>query len=557
MPFQVPSPPRPASPSAPRPSAVPPRESVTAARPAANPCPQPSVAPPKTKPRSHARHLPPPDPQYISPEPPRSSRTLFLGVLSAGIVVLLLAGTIGTVVFLSRDQATSSHQRQDVHSIGNAGASDARWQYTHGKVKQLSHKKWNARGGLGKVLTFDADILETQSPTNPGDSGGPLVNDALQLVGVTQGADVSARELSYFIDVGEVKKLLQDCDVDSSEVTASPDDAGGIVEAGDIFALIKCLDDPKARVRSEAANRLAELGPQARRAAPALTKALRDPELFVRQSAAIALGKLGPSARNPVRKEVFKALRDTDEDVRLAALEALLNLGTPDLAELPLLLDLLGKSVERQQYKPCLLIARSLALLGPKAQAAVPDLRAMLKSEDRPVRAAALVALRKIGSPAHEAAPELSEALKDNDSEMRIQTALTLLAIDTSLVGAGREALPVLVKALRPSSNAEGNGSQVKERIKEISAVLVKIGEPAVERLLRAIEGEFRRSRGRTEDAILDAQAREAALKIIADMGPSARSNRAITALAELQRNDPSPKVREAARRAYIAIQEK
>jgi len=36
--------------------------------------------------------------------------------------------------------ARSASPGQDVHSVGNAGVSDARWQYTHGKVKQLSHK---------------------------------------------------------------------------------------------------------------------------------------------------------------------------------------------------------------------------------------------------------------------------------------------------------------------------------------------------------------------------------------------------------------------------------
>jgi HEAT repeat protein len=287
-----------------------------------------------------------------------------------------------------------------------------------------------------------------------------------------------------------------------------------------------------------------------------LIKNLHDPECFVRQSAALALGKLGLSSRYLVREEVFKALRDTDEDVRLAALEALANLGQPDPAELPVLLGMLGKSVEKQELKPCLLIARLLALLGQKAKAAVPHLRKMLKSEDRPVRAAALLALRKIGSSAYEAAPDLSEALKDDNRDMRLEAALALMAIDSSLVGAGRDALPVLVKALRPASIAEDNGGQAKERIKEISAALVKIGEPAAERLLKAIESEFRRSRGRTEAVVLDAQAREAALKIIADIGPAAHSNRTITALAELQRRDPFPTVREAAGQAYIAIQD-
>ena len=56
--------------------------------------------------------------------------------------------------------------------------------------------------------------------------------------------------------------------------------------------------------------------------------------------------------------------------------------------------------------------------------------------------------------------------------------------------------------------------------------------------------------------AYLDALAREAALKIIAEMGPAARSNQTIAILAALQRSDPYPSVKEAARHAFIAVQD-
>src|SRR5262249_38148594 len=145
-----------------------------------------------------------------------------------------------------------------VHSIGNPGASDAAWLYTKGEVRQVSHKKWKSTGGGGggrgggnpaggpgrglpggsdpggrvpgggfpggvpgpvggmpaggdgDVMTFEADVLETTSPTNPGDSGGPLVNESCQLVGVTQGANTRARNVSLFINVTEVRKILKE-----------------------------------------------------------------------------------------------------------------------------------------------------------------------------------------------------------------------------------------------------------------------------------------------------------------------------------------------------------
>jgi hypothetical protein len=62
-------------------------------------------------------------------------------------------------------------------------------------------------------MTFEARVIETDSPTNPGDSGGPLLNDAGELVGVTQGGAIKANSVSTFVDVYEVKRLLDSRDV--------------------------------------------------------------------------------------------------------------------------------------------------------------------------------------------------------------------------------------------------------------------------------------------------------------------------------------------------------
>jgi S1-C subfamily serine protease len=96
---------------------------------------------------------------------------------------------------------------QRVHSVGNPGGSGALWVYTSGTVRQVYRKQWKAQSG-DEVLDLDAQIVETQSPTNPGDSGGPLVNDRGELVAVTQGGSVKGQLLSLFIEVSEVKGLL-------------------------------------------------------------------------------------------------------------------------------------------------------------------------------------------------------------------------------------------------------------------------------------------------------------------------------------------------------------
>jgi S1-C subfamily serine protease len=104
--------------------------------------------------------------------------------------------------------AESPEPGQTVHSIGNPGKSGALWVYTPGKVRQVYNKVWKAKLDERTVHTFDARVVETDSPTNPGDSGGPLVNDKGFLVGVTEGGATEAQLLSLFVDVSEVKKLL-------------------------------------------------------------------------------------------------------------------------------------------------------------------------------------------------------------------------------------------------------------------------------------------------------------------------------------------------------------
>jgi len=107
---------------------------------------------------------------------------------------------------------TSVSPGQSVQSIGNPGGSGALWVYTPGKVRQVYFKKWKS-DLEGRIVNFEAEIVETDSATNHGDSGGPLVKNEAQLVGVTQGGAVNARLLSTFIDVSEVKLFLASRDV--------------------------------------------------------------------------------------------------------------------------------------------------------------------------------------------------------------------------------------------------------------------------------------------------------------------------------------------------------
>ncbi|OWK43423.1 trypsin-like peptidase domain-containing protein [Fimbriiglobus ruber] len=106
--------------------------------------------------------------------------------------------------------AASPDPGEPVHSIGNAGKSGALWGYVKGTVRQVYRKKWQVELERNHRITFEAKVIETDSPTNPGDSGGPLLNDKGELVGVTQGGAVNAQLVSFFVDISEVKRLLRD-----------------------------------------------------------------------------------------------------------------------------------------------------------------------------------------------------------------------------------------------------------------------------------------------------------------------------------------------------------
>ena len=92
---------------------------------------------------------------------------------------------------------------ETVHSVGNPGASGALWVYSHGSVRAVYKKRF--RTGAGE---HDFEVVETDSLINSGDSGGPVVNREGQLVAVAQAIAPTARGISYFVDISEIKTFL-------------------------------------------------------------------------------------------------------------------------------------------------------------------------------------------------------------------------------------------------------------------------------------------------------------------------------------------------------------
>jgi HEAT repeat protein len=86
--------------------------------------------------------------------------------------------------------------------------------------------------------------------------------------------------------------------------------------------LVVCLDSANAKVREEAAVRLARLGPEAEPAVPALIRATKDDSEFVRFFAIEALGAIGPQAKVAVPM-LTPLLADRNLGLRASARNAL------------------------------------------------------------------------------------------------------------------------------------------------------------------------------------------------------------------------------------------
>ncbi len=99
--------------------------------------------------------------------------------------------------------ANSVGSADEVHSVGNPGASGALWIYTLGTVRAVYQKQFRTEIG-----PHDFRAVETSSPINKGDSGGPVVNGKGELIAISQSLDPKARLISFCVDISEIKKFL-------------------------------------------------------------------------------------------------------------------------------------------------------------------------------------------------------------------------------------------------------------------------------------------------------------------------------------------------------------
>jgi HEAT repeat protein len=264
-----------------------------------------------------------------------------------------------------------------------------------------------------------------------------------------------------------------------------------------VSLLVKELHADEAGRREAAADVLGRIGPPARTAVPALIDALQDKSSAValmaamalaqidstrggaavklladsldKPGAVLALANLGPNARAAV-PALIAALRprktNADPDsIRLYARLALARIGKPAV---PALIEALKD--KREGVAPQ--AAEALGWVLPPPKEAVPAL-CMAIQNDRAHAAAYANALGQLGPPARSAVPDLTDLLTDGVS--RAEAAVALVRIDPDQA---KEAVSLLVKDLQ--------GEDEKQRQTAVLAVarLGAAAQPATDTLV-------------------------------------------------------------------------
>lgn len=230
-------------------------------------------------------------------------------------------------------------------------------------------------------------------------------------------------------------------------------------------AMIKALQDKQWAMRVGAADGLSMFAADAKEAIPALIQALNDDAWQVRSLAADSLAAIHRATGEAPSSQLLKLLDHQDASVRVYTARAILHVDPAHqraMAVMKVPLEEVVKAGPIQfdmRHELAQTTMAALQSLGPKAAPAVPELIAILRTQDRKftnaddiLRRTAAATLGRIGPPANAALPALVEALADPELDVFAEAARALPQISP-------DAVPVeLVKALEEKNATEYRG---------------------------------------------------------------------------------------------------
>lgn len=297
-----------------------------------------------------------------------------------------------------------------------------------------------------------------------------------------------------------------------------------------------------------------------------LIKQLKDSAPRVRRLAAEKLGreKIGDAA-----PAIADLLRDTDPDVRSAARKALVRIGPKSAAPL-------AKALDSTEDSARLAAVQALAELGTAAEDAVPALMTALKDKNIDVRIHAAYALGQIGPAAKSALPALREAAGDTSNlgpilRMNLPSGVAESAVKASLKidpasgpAVADAAMPALIQALSSKKSADVQaagaafsalGIHAKSALPALETAVPKEDSFAKSALEGAIE-KLAGDRGDHERIALDPSIPvERRIRAIEKMRYQGQASEKRIAALESLLADPEPKVRLVALQAVDSSQ--
>ncbi len=308
-------------------------------------------------------------------------------------------------------------------------------------------------------------------------------------------------------------KLADDSD---EEVARAGLDAllelGALTEA-EINVLTEALGDVKRRVwvRRFAAHRLGLQGEKAAKAVPHLAKVLeKEKDLNLLSLAIGALRSIGDKRPAACAALVSLIVSHPEEKIRMESLEAVESL---DLSAFPtgqmLECSVTEKSEKMREaiakrlgirlaalkpeqmtefiplfrHKEPAIVLTGLKIVLMKKRDAAPiaaELAGLVKHSDARVRRMSFDALQAIGPAGKAAVPPLLEALKEVPESQRLAVVVTIGTIESKDAKVVEVMLPHLLAGLHPRMRKTGAPTTA-----QVNAVLVAIGQPAVEEIFK------------------------------------------------------------------------
>ena len=224
----------------------------------------------------------------------------------------------------------------------------------------------------------------------------------------------------------------------------------GPAAAPAIPSLCKALDSNDHGVCLEAANAIAAVGADGVGAVEAIVKHLNDDASRREERLALlnALTAIGPPAKDAIPAVSKLVGMKSDSTIRGSAAEtlAVIGIGNPEAIKK------LGEALKDSQMSVRMSALRGLAIMGPKANSAATDVKAMLdQTKDASARVSAAATLVAFGTDADANAKIVLDALKDRTPAGKSGRVAAIDFVEF-LGPKARPAVPELIEALKDKS---------------------------------------------------------------------------------------------------------